>query len=74
MLSAETKPRKWGDVTILKRPLNGWMIRIANIDPVAVRQFSKKPYLEVKTDFPGMETFSVPLAVEPFEETKGANR
>ena len=71
VLSAETKPRKWGDVTILKRPLNGWMIRIANIDPVAVRQFSKNPYLEVKTDYPGMETFSVPLAVEPFGEMKG---
>ena len=71
VLSAETKPRKWGDVTILPRPLSGWLIRIENIDPVAVRQFSKKPYLEVKTDFPGMETFSVPLAVEPLEETKG---
>lgn len=74
VLGAETKPRKWGDVTILPRPLNGWLIRIANIDPAAVRQFSKKPYLEVKTDFPGMETFSVPLAVEPFDETKGADR
>ena len=71
VLGAETKPRKWGDVAILPRPLNGWLIRIENIDPVAVRQFSKKPYLEVKTDFPGMETFSVPLAVEPLEETKG---
>lgn len=74
VLGAETKPRKWGDVAILPRPLNGWLVRIENIDPVAVRQFSKKPYLEVKTDFPGMETFSVPLAVEPLEETKGANR
>ena len=74
VLGAETKPRKWGDVTILPRPLNGWLIRIANIDLAAVRQFSKRPYLEVKTDFPSLETFSVPLAVEPFDETKGANR
>jgi hypothetical protein len=61
VLSAETKPRKWGDVKILRRPLNGWMIRIDGIDPVAVRQFSKKPFLEVKTDYPGMESFSIPV-------------
>ena len=65
VLAAETKPRKWGDVTIQKRPLNGWMIRIDDIDPVALRQFSKKPYLEVKTDFPGMETFEIPVSLRP---------
>ena len=65
VVSAETKPRRWGDVKIVRRPLNGWMIRIDDIDPVAVRQFSKKPHLEVKTDFPGMESFSLPVSVAP---------
>lgn len=68
--SAVTKPRRWGDVKLVKRPLNGWMIRIENIDPVSVRQFSKKPYLEVVTDFPGMEKLEIPLAVEQFAEPK----
>ena len=61
VLSAETKPRKWGDVTLTPRPLNGWQITIQGIDPEVVRQFSKRPFLEVTTDFPGMETFSIPL-------------
>ena len=63
ILSAETKPRKWGDVTITPRPLNGWRIDIANIDPREVRQFSKRPFLEVKTNLPGMESFEIPLRV-----------
>jgi hypothetical protein len=61
VLSAETKPRKWGDVTLTPRPLNGWQISIEGIDPDVVRQFSKRPFLEVVTDFPGMEKFAVPL-------------
>ena len=63
ILSAETKPRKWGDVKITPRPVNGWRIDIENIDPREVRQFSKRPFLEVKTNLPGMETFEVPLRV-----------
>ena len=63
ILSAETKPRKWGDVKITQRPMNGWRIDIANIDPREVRQFSKRPFLEVKTDLPGMESFEIPLRV-----------
>ena len=63
ILSAETKPRKWGDVKITQRPLNGWRIDIENIDPREVRQFSKRPFLEVKTDLPGMESFDIPLRV-----------
>ena len=63
ILSAETKPRKWGDVKIAPRPLNGWRIDIENIDPREVRQFSKRPFLEVKTNLPGMESFEIPLRV-----------
>lgn len=63
ILSAETKPRKWGDVKITLRPMNGWRIDVANIDPREVRQFSKRPFLEVKTDLPGMESFEIPLRV-----------
>ncbi len=63
VLSAETKPRKWGDVKISQRPLNGWRIDIENIDPREVRQFSKRPFLEVKTNLPGMESFEIPLRV-----------
>ena len=63
ILSAETKPRKWGDVKITQRPMNGWRIDVANIDPREVRQFSKRPFLEVKTNLPGMETFEIPLRV-----------
>ncbi len=63
ILSAETKPRKWGDVKVTQRPLNGWRIDIENIDPREVRQFSKRPFLEVKTDLPGMESFAIPLRV-----------
>lgn len=63
VLSAETKPRKWGDVRIVARPLNGWQIAIDNIDPAQVRQFSKRPYLEVKTDLPGDATVEIPLRV-----------
>lgn len=68
VLSAETRPRAWGDVTVRPRPLGGWLVRVDNIDPVAVRQFSKRPYLEITTDFPGMERFAVPLVVEDFTE------
>ena len=64
ILSAETKPRKWGDVKISERPMGGWRIDIENIDSREVRQFSKRPFLEVKTDLPGMETFELPLRVE----------
>ena len=60
---ARTMPRSWGEVTVEKRPLNGWMIRIAGIDPNELRQFSKRPYLEVRTDCPGMETFEIPMRV-----------
>ena len=63
ILSAETKPRKWGEVKITPRPLNGWRIDIENIDPREVRQFSKRPFLEVKTNLPGMESFEIPLRV-----------
>ena len=63
ILSAETKPRKWGDVKITQRPLNGWRIDIENIEPFEVRQFSKRPFLEVKTNLPGMESFEIPLRV-----------
>ena len=63
ILSAETKPRKWGDVKITQRPMNGWRIDIENIDPREVRQFSKRPFLEVKTNLPGMESFEIPLRV-----------
>ena len=63
ILSAETRPRKWGDVKIVQRPLNGWRIDIRNIDPREVRQFSKRPFLEVKTNLPGMESFEIPLRV-----------
>ncbi|MBQ7190019.1 MAG: hypothetical protein IJR99_11455 [Kiritimatiellae bacterium] len=58
-----TKPRKWGDVTITPRPRNGWRIDIGNIDPREVRQFSKRPFLDVKTNLPGMESFEIPLRV-----------
>ena len=63
ILSASTKLRKWGDVMISQRPLNGWRIDIENIDPREVRQFSKRPFLEVKTNLPGMESFEIPLRV-----------
>ena len=63
VFSAETKPRKWGDVKITQRPLNGWRIDIENIDPREVRQFSKRPFLEVKTNLSGMESFAIPLRV-----------
>lgn len=60
---ARTMPRSWGEVRVEKRPLNGWMIRISGIDPNELRQFSKRPYLEVRTDCPGMETFEIPMRV-----------
>lgn len=63
VLAAETKPRKWGDVKITPRPMNGWRIDIENIDPREVRQFSKRPFLEVKTNLPGMESFEIPMRV-----------
>ena len=62
-ITAETKPRKWGDVKVTPRPLNGWRIDIENIDPREVRQFSKRPFLEVKTNLPGMESFEIPFRV-----------
>ena len=63
VLSAETKPRRWGDVKITPRPKNGWRIDIENIDSREVRQFSKRPFLEVKTNLPEMESFEIPLRV-----------
>lgn len=63
VLGARTMPRSWGEVTVVKRPLNGWMIRIVGIDPNELRQFSKRPYLEVRTDCPEMETFGIPMRV-----------
>ena len=63
VLSAVTKPRPWGDAAVVARPLGGWMVRIDSIDPDAVRQFSKNPYLEITTDIPGRETVEVPLRV-----------
>ena len=38
-------------------------IDIENIDPREVRQFSKRPFLEVKTNLPEMESFAIPLRV-----------
>ncbi len=64
VLSAETKPRFWGRVEVKTRPLNGWQIVVKDIDPNEVRQFSKQPFLEVKTDFSGMESFQIPIQVE----------
>lgn len=63
VLSAETKPRKWGDVKIVPRPLGGWQISIDGIDSAVVRQFSKKPYLEIKTDQSGFSMILVPFRV-----------
>lgn len=63
VLSARTMPRGWGEVTVARRPLNGWMITITGIDPNELRQFSKRPYLEVRTDCPEMETFEIPMRV-----------
>lgn len=63
VLSAETKPRKWGDVKIFPRPLGGWQIIIDGVNYHEVRQFSKQPYLEVKTDLHENEVISVPLRV-----------
>lgn len=63
VLSAETKPRKWGEVKIAPRPLNGWQISIDGIDPAVVRQFSKRPYLEIVTDLSESSIISVPLQV-----------
>ena len=63
VLSAETMPRKWGDVAIASQPLNGWRISIANIDPDEVRQFSKRPYLRITTDLQDVETIDIPLRV-----------
>lgn len=60
--SAETLPRKWGDVRIEARPLNGWRICIENIDPNEVRQFSKKPFLKVNLS--EMESVEIPLRVD----------
>ena len=61
VLSAETLPRKWGDVRIEARSLNGWRICIENIDPSEVRQFSKKPFLKINLS--GMESVEIPLRV-----------
>lgn len=70
VLSAETKPRKWGDVKISERPLGGWQVVVESIDPDAVRQFSKKPYLEIGTDLSSGENVNVPLIVEKGHEDK----
>ena len=63
VLSAETRPRKWGDVKIVPRPLGGWQISIDGIDPVVVRQFSKKPYLRIETDMSKTALLSIPLEI-----------
>lgn len=63
VLAATTKPRHWGDAAVIARPLGGWMVRVDGIDPDAVRQFSKNPYLEITTDMSGRETIIVPLRV-----------
>ena len=64
VLSAETKPRKWGETKIIPRPLDGWQILIEAIDPTLVRQFSKKPYLEIHTDLPESGIVEIPLRVK----------
>lgn len=63
ILSAETLPRKWGDVTIEPQPLNGWRVKVLNIESSEVRQFSKRPYLRIRTDLKDLETIDVPLRV-----------
>ena len=63
VLAAETCPRKWGDVKILPRPLGGWQVAVENIDPAIVRQFSKKPYLEVETDLSDCARLRIPLQI-----------
>ena len=64
VISAETMPRKWGDVRVEARPLNGWRITVENIDPNEVRQFSKKPFLKIMTNVSGMESVEIPLRIE----------
>lgn len=63
VLSVETGPRKWGEVRLASRPYNGWQIVVDGVDPAELRQFSKFPFLKVTTDFPGMESFEIPLRV-----------
>lgn len=63
VLSAVTKPRPWGETTVTQRSGGGWMVRIEGVDPDAVRQFSKCPYLEITTDMSGREAVIIPLRV-----------
>jgi len=39
-------------------------VNIENIDPNEVRQFSKRPFLEIKTDFPDLPMLEIPLRVD----------
>lgn len=63
VLSAATKPRPWGNVRIEKRPLGGWRILIDNIKPDEVRQFSKAPFVEIKTSLSEAPKLLVPLRI-----------
>lgn len=63
VLSAVTKPRPWGNVRIEKRPLGGWRISIDNIKPDEVRQFSKAPFVEIKTNLGEAPKLLVPLRI-----------
>lgn len=63
VLSAATKPRPWGNVRIEKRPLGGWRILIDNIKPDEVRQFSKAPFVEIKTSLNEAPKLLVPLRI-----------
>ena len=67
VLSAETAPRKWGDVEIRERPLGGWQILITNIDTGFVRQMSKQPFLKIATDCAGSELLEVPVRMEEMQ-------
>ena len=61
IISAETKPRKWGDARLHLRGKTGWRIDIDGVEYDKVRQFSKQPFLEVSTDSHQMPTVKVPL-------------
>ncbi len=61
IISAETKPRKWGDVRLHLRGKTGWRIDIDGVEYDKVRQFSKQPFLEVSTNSRQMPTVRIPL-------------
>lgn len=63
VLSAATGPRPWGNVRIEKRPLGGWRVLIDNIKPDEVRQFSKAPFVEIKTSLNEAPKLLVPLRI-----------